>query len=1150
MNIRQLLDRPLSVEFERIVEVLRIGGKVSVFGMDASHKAHLAEGLGTSVLFVCADLVEQSRIFENIQNLLRIKGLECDSVQILREREDVLSRQVHVSKEQTYLRIETLDKLLRGEVKYLLATPEALMNYLPNKDMFAKYTLTIKKSDTLSYNLATKLVQAGYRRCDTVDSKGAFLSRGDVVDVYPIGSPAPVRIELWGDSVDSIKYYDPNTMDMLSSVDEIRILPAVDVLYDMDNGVVENKIKSLGYKYLCPDSVSRRKAIESDILLDLSDGVSASRYSWIVPFVREGMSTIYDYIPLDTTVVYDECKALVDKLNTLYSEHVKRVSTLSESGDLTKEHICAILPIDEVFKKSGSLLAYQQITTANNIFSPDYVESFKTTALSRYFSDSRTLIDDLTKWRQNGYTITLAVPAQEDAISLSRELNKDIFTHLATLDDIPIDAVSVVSATIKDSLVFHKSKLVVIGNANLSRRKTSAHTRRKRDNFVMPSSGEYVVHDVHGIGLFRGIKRIRTDVEKEYAEIEYRDGDLLYVSVEQMDLVERYSGSDAQPILSKIGGKEFGRIKEKVKQSVKSLAINLVELYSERESKKGYRYSEDSPYQIEFENAFGYEETQDQLVAVEEIKEDMQSGRIMDRLLCGDVGYGKTEVALRAIFKAILDGKQCAILAPTTILSQQHYNTAFERLSPYGIEVKVVNRFQKPKEIQRTLVDLATGKVNLVCGTHRLLSKDVVFSDLGLLVLDEEQRFGVEDKERIKALKRDVNVLTLSATPIPRTLHMSLSGIRDISVLETPPKGRLPVETHVCELTDSLIVDAVMREINRGGQCFVLYNKVKGINTFGEKLRDLLPDVRISVAHGQMDNEVLERRIAEFYNGESDVLLSTTIIENGIDLPRANTIIVANADKLGLSQLYQLRGRVGRSDRLAHAYFTFEEGKVLTDEAYKRLSALMEYTDLGSGFKIAMRDLEIRGSGNILGKEQSGHMVKVGYDMYLKLLDEAVKEIKGDAGKRAILTDTRIDLDTGIPEDYVYSENERIRYYKEIARLSSEDEANELRERIKSLRGPIPESLDNLIVISLMKNLASRIGVKQIVCNRTWAGVVFDGLDSLKNEAVLYAISSMGEKCVIQGGMTPMVRVNTSGNRIKDKNQIILQLLLNANRVF
>lgn len=1149
MQLRDLLARPLSVEFGKVIEVLNRGGKVSIFGMDASHKAHLAEELNTSVLFVCADLVEQSRIFENIQNLLRLKGESEDSVQILREREDVLSRQATLSKEQTYMRLETLDKLLLGEVKYLIATPESLVNYLPNKDKFVSNTLVLRKGHTLEDSLARQLVNAGYRRTDVVDSKGCFLNRGDVVDIYPIGSQAPVRIELWGDTIETIKYYDPLSMEMLSSVDEIRILPAVDVLYDMPNEVVADKIKGLGYKYLCPDSVSRRKAIESDVLLDLESGVSASKYSWILPFVKEGMSTIYDYLPSDTVIVYDECKALVDKLATLYSEHSKRVSTLAESGELTTQHICAILPMEQVYKREGSLLAYQQITTANNIFNPDYVESFKTTALSRYFSDSRSLIDDLLKWRQNGYTVVLLAPTQDDALSLSKEINKDIFAHLSSIEDIPLDAISVVGANIKDSLVFHKSKTVLIGNSSLSRKKSRAHTRRKRDNFVMPSSGEYVVHDVHGIGLFRGVKRIRTDVEKEYAEIEYRDGDLLYVSVEQMDLVERYSGTDNQPILSKIGGKEFSKIKEKVKASVKDLAINLVELYKEREEKRGFRYSEDSPYQIEFENAFEYEETQDQLVAVEEIKADMQSGRIMDRLLCGDVGYGKTEVALRAIFKAILDGKQCAILAPTTILSQQHYNTAFERLSPYGIEVAVVNRFKKPKEIQNTLVDIATGKVNLVCGTHRLLSKDVVFSDLGLLVLDEEQRFGVEDKEKIKDLKRDVNVLTLSATPIPRTLHMSLSGIRDISVLETPPKGRLAVETHVCELTDSLIVDAVMREYNRGGQCFVLFNKVQGINTFAEKLRNLLPDINIGVAHGQMSNEVLEKRIAEFYNGDSDVLLSTTIIENGIDLPRANTIIVANADKLGLSQLYQLRGRVGRSDRLAHAYFTYEEGKVLTEDAYKRLTALMEYTDLGSGFKIAMRDLEIRGSGNILGKEQSGHMVKVGYDMYLKLLDEAIGELKGEDKKPILLTDTRIDLDVGIPEDYVFSENERIRYYKEIARVSSEDEANDIRERIKALRGAIPDSLENLIVISLMKNLASRIGVKQIVCNRTIAGVIFDSLDSLKNQNVLYAISSMAGKCIIQAGMTPMVRVNTNGS-IKDKNLIILQLLLNANRVF
>ena len=597
----------------------------------------------------------------------------------------------------------------------------------------------------------------------------------------------------------------------------------------------------------------------------------------------------------------------------------------------------------------------------------------------------------------------------------------------------------------------------------------------------MPKVGDYIVHETHGIGKCIALDKLNFNgLEKDYFVIEYSGGDKLYLPSEHADLISAYMGGDSQPKLNKIGGEQFAKIKQKVKESVSKLAINLIDIYSKREKSKGFIYSKDSMLYEEFENAFPHEETEDQLTAIADIKKDMEGTRIMDRLICGDVGYGKTEVALRAIYKAVLDGKQVAFLCPTTILSEQHYKTAKERFKDFMVNVAVLNRFKTKAQQTQILKELKDGKVDLIIGTHRLLSSDVEYKDLGLLVLDEEQRFGVADKEKIKDLKNNVDVLTLSATPIPRTLNMALTGIRDISIIASPPKERIAVKTYVQEESDTLIVNACKKELSRGGQVLLVYNRVEHIYEQAERVRALLPEARIGVAHGQMPEKLLEETIMQLYNHEFDILIATTLIESGIDLPLANTLIVLDSDRLGLSELYQLRGRIGRSDRIAYAYFTYNPSKILTQDAYKRLDAILEYTELGSGFKIAMRDLEIRGAGDILGKEQHGHMEKVGYDMYCKLLESAVKELKGEKIKEAKPIKIDITVSANIPESYVPSEEERIKLYSKISTISTKGEYEDCYNTMADSFGIPPKSVCNILKIAHLKNLGARLDIKRI----------------------------------------------------------------------
>ncbi|MBQ7349132.1 MAG: DEAD/DEAH box helicase, partial [Clostridia bacterium] len=803
--------------------------------------------------------------------------------------------------------------------------------------------LTLEKDrDFCQTDAVSSLVKMGYTRVESVSSPGAFSLRGDILDVYPVGEENPVRVDFFGDTVESIKRYDTETRKNLGFIDKINILQACEFTFFADDfNIFKTTIKNELKKASREQSV-RLKVIAGDIEGAMenrdADGMTA-----LSPLSVD-CGSIFDYISDDTVVIIDEARRVNELALLNQTEFTERFASLFDAGEVfsfAKENFCGIETLTQKLKKYR-LCAMQALSTAIPFFNPLKIINPQTGGVADYQLDFKEIFTDIDNWLKGGYSVTVCTGDIKRAENFSFELSgRGIASSIGGNQN---KGVEILTDKLSRGFIFHEEKTVVIGSGNLFTKPVSARKIKKGKNafFTAPEVGDFCVHEIHGIGRVLGNKKITTtEGTKDYVAVEYSGGDILYVPVEQMDILTRYLGGDKKPRLSKIGGKDFEYIKKKVRESIKKMSFDLKRLYQERDELKGFKFLSDDELEKVFESSFPFEDTPDQAIANADIKADMTSGKVMDRLVCGDVGFGKTEVAFRAVFRAIVAGKQAVMLAPTTILTEQHFNTAVERFKNFGVKIACLNRFKTAKQQKQIINDIKEGKIDFIIGTHRLLSKDVEFKDLGLLVLDEEQRFGVEHKEKIKLLKKNVDALTLTATPIPRTLHMSLSGIRSISTINTPPKKRLPVQTYVTEETETLIKDAVNREINRGGQAFILYNRVESIFTFAENIRRLMPNIKVTVVHGQMEERVMESNVLAFYRGEYDLLISTTIIENGIDLPKANTLIVIDADRLGLSTLYQLKGRVGRSDRLAYAYFTFKREKILSDTACERLNAII-----------------------------------------------------------------------------------------------------------------------------------------------------------------------------------------------------------------
>ena len=1109
--------------------------KISAFGLCAFPKSVVVSMLdGDKTLVVCADFYSARAFYDNLNAIIG------DGVYLLPSRDETLLYRDALSGENIITRLKTLGAIALNKAKFVICPVEALANLYPNGSRFGSACFNIKKGQEYDLDFLVKtLVKSGYRREQQITDIGRFSLRGDILDIWAVGETKPARIEFFGDEVESIRYIDEENHRSSEDADEYLITPATEFIPDETSlSTILKAVESEQSKTLAPDFSAKRNSIISSIISRIEGNDRGVSLAYLLPLTD--CSSLFEFGGFDG-VVYDDAKQVYDNAVLHETEHNNRFATLLARGETLSFAKRGHLPTDKIFQSCEKTLAFHSIMNANRIFAPDEVFNFSSTENPVYHKDFKALLYDAVNFENRGYSVYLCAETDDDEKAIrSVFIDEDIYTKSGYGEG----GIRIIRAKIEKGAVIHTEKVFIAGNYDLKRKNTKKAVRRnKNDLFSIPEVGDFVVHEVHGIGRFDGVIKMEVSgARHDYLMISYAGTEKLYVPIENMDNLSKYVSDGGTPSLSRLGGGEFAKVKEKVKKSVKELAVNLVELYGERLNGKGHVYSEDDGLVDEFGATFPHSETDDQLSAIEDSLEDLHKGKVMDRLLCGDVGYGKTEVALRVAIKVIGEGKQVAFLSPTTILAKQHHETVVSRMEQFGVNVGRLTRFDSPKKQKETIAKLKTGQIDIVVGTHRLLSKDVDFADLGLLILDEEQRFGVSDKEKIKDLRRSVNVLTLSATPIPRTLHMSLVGIRDISVLDTPPVSRIPVQTYVMEYSETLVVDACLRELNRGGQVFIVYNKVESIETFTARISALVPSAKITFAHGQMSEDKLEKKIEQFVAGEFDILVASTIIENGIDIPRANTMIVTDSDRLGLSQMYQLRGRVGRSNRLAYVYFTYDGRKTLSSDAFSRLEAITQYTELGSGFKIAMRDLQIRGAGSILGAQQHGHMEKVGYDMYCKLLGEAVADMRGE--EKIIRHDIRavVEYPVFIPEGYITDKEWRLRIYSKISKISTLKERENLLADLVDIYGKVPESVKNLIDVALIKNLASRLGASVVTLRRDEISIGWDRANEV-NGAVVLKVAEHGGKLVTDKNFrikfasgAKLVKFLVNFNKITGKN--------------
>ena len=1087
-------------------------------------KAHLIASVPAAKICVTADMLAAKAL------AARLSGY-CDGrVAVLPPRDDVLVYRRGFSAARSRERAAALAAFLFGEADTLVVSAESLMQLCPSPEVFGGAAVLFEKNAEMSPTTAAdRLAAAGYSRQEMIADEGDFALRGDILDIYPAGGQ-PHRIDFFDETVDAVKRIDPVTMLAVEDKERLLVPPAGDVLFSAEDA---ERVR----KTLYPRRDNAVAALLSD---GLRVGVCPASYAWLAPFSRDNSATLFDYLPADrpSVVVVDEPKSVADKFSVVGKEFRGRLERLAEAGEILPEHSACLIAEHEI-KRRFTLcrkIYFSSLDAGNPLFDAGRLLTPRTRPVTKYYLSPQSLTQDAKTFALNGVKTLICAGNRERAKALRDSLYSEGVYAEVSDDGEGEAAILVTPLKIEAGVIYPAEKVAVIGVSECVGKHKGEDVLRPKTQFIAPKAGDYVVHKVHGIGICEGTTILRSgEFDKEYIVLRYRDGDTLYVAADQTDNLQKFVGEE-NPRLSKLGGKEFAREKEKVRKSVKKLAFDLLQLYAVREKQKGFAYSPDTVWQKEFEDAFEYEETDDQLKAIAAVKQDMESGKIMDRVVVGDVGFGKTEVAFRAMFKTALDGKQSVLLAPTTILARQHYENLSARLAPFGIKCGLLTRLQSTEQNAETVRALADGSLLFVIATHKVLSKDTVFKDLGLLVLDEEQRFGVNHKEALKQRYPLVNVLTLSATPIPRTLNMALSGVRDISLLETAPKGRLPVQTYVIPYSDALAADAIERECGRAGQTLVLLNDIAALDNYAAALKRILPEeVRIITAHGQMAPHELEKRIAAFYEKQYDVLIATTIIENGIDLPDANTLIVIDSGRFGLSQLYQLRGRVGRRGALAHAYFTVPSHGGVTETAEKRLRVLLENTELGSGFRVALSDLSIRGAGNLLGAEQHGHIEKVGYEMYIELLNEAVEELR--TGKRPAErkeVDMKVDVPAYIASEYVGG-RDKMRIYKRIAEVDSPAARRELVEELTEVYGEVKEPLANLIDISLLKNLAAGFDVGKVTVTRSGAGVSFRDAEVFRDEAVMKAVSERQKEMVLTSTVPPALIFDVKGLSNREK---------------
>lgn len=1057
--------------------------------------ALIQESTNKKTLLVTHQLTQAQQLYDDLQELA-----EQSNIYLYPVNELFVSELAVASPELMSQRISSLINWISSKDGILIAPAAALKRLLPPPVYWQEYQLQMQINTVIDIEETLQsLVDMGYVRQEMASSPGEFSLRGGIIDIYPITEDKPVRIELFDDEVDSIRYYDAETQRSLQQLEKIMVLPATELLLQKEDIITAAQkleqslavsVKKITKK---ADQQILMETIQPDIdrLYQCERFQGMKKYSTF--FYNENYSLL-DYLPEDGLVVLDEMSRIQETAGHLDAEEQEWFKDSLQRAQIVRDTKIAF-SWEEIWNEINHQKLYLSIFLRHiPNTNPANIVNLSCRAMQQFHGQMNLLQNEMERWQKSDFSVVIVAPNQKrmekvQSVLEDYEMNT---VRSNSIPALPFKQPVITKGNISAGFELPMHKIAVITENELFKQKIQKKKRKQKisnaeriKSYQELQVGDYVVHANHGIGKYIGIETLTVGgLHKDYMLVQYSGDDKLFVPIDQIDLVQKYVGSEGkEPKLYRLGGSEWKKVKSKVQSRVEDIADDLIKLYAEREASKGYAFSPDSEMQREFEAAFAYQETEDQLRCIEEIKEDMEKEQPMDRLLCGDVGYGKTEVALRAAFKAIADGKQVAILVPTTILAQQHYETVMERFLDYPVNIGLLSRFRTRKQQTETRKGLKAGTVDIVIGTHRLLSKDIAYKDLGLLIVDEEQRFGVKHKEKIKQLKTNVDVLTLTATPIPRTLHMSMLGVRDLSVIETPPENRFPIQTYVMEYNAPLVREAIEREMGRGGQVFFLYNRVDSIERIAQEIQALVEDARVVVAHGQMNESELENVMFSFLEGEADVLVSTTIIETGVDIPNVNTLIVYDADRMGLSQLYQIRGRVGRSNRIAYAYFTYQQNKILTEVSEKRLQAIKEFTELGSGFKIAMRDLSIRGAGNILGAQQHGFIDSVGFDMYSQMLNETIKAKKqGKTMEEVKPFEVELDLrlDAYIPTEYIADEKQKIDIYKRFQTLESREDIYDLRDELIDRYGDYPIQVENLFHVSTLKMLAKRERIELI----------------------------------------------------------------------
>ncbi|GEL78256.1 transcription-repair coupling factor [Tenuibacillus multivorans] len=1101
----------------------------------------LHESTNRPVLYVTHNLSQAQKVYDE---LLAIT--DRDDVYLYPVNELLAAETETASPELKAQRLEVWENWQESDQGILVAPVSALKRVLPPVGQNNQTSLDFKKDEVYPFEeTIEQLVNMGYKLADMVTSPGEMSRRGGIIDIYPLTENFPIRMEWFDDELESVRYFDADNQRSREELDHVSIGPVDEFLLtheQMERGAERLKellAKSLNKLKKAEDQEKLRESISYDIE-QMEQGEHFPGMIKYLSLIYDDVHSLVDYMSEETMVVFDEISRVSETAEQLDREEANWYTDMLETQSIVNGLTLSFDWATVLQKMTHQKVYFSLFLRHIPYTKPENIINISSRQMQTFHGQMPMLKGEIERWRQSNYSVVICAADDERMDRIVNVLDDYGMLAHKVKQNTPLEAEEplVVKGQISQGFEIPTFKLAVLTEEELfKKRKPKKQKKRQKlsnaeriKSYQELKTGDYVVHINHGIGKYLGIETLEVnDLHKDYMVISYSGNDKLYVPVEQIDQVQKYVGSEGkEPKLYRLGGSEWKKVKSRVKSSVEDIADDLIKLYAEREASKGYAFSEDTEMQRDFEAAFPYEETEDQLRCIEEIKADMEKERPMDRLLCGDVGYGKTEVAIRAAFKAIIDNKQAAVLVPTTILAQQHFETFQERFQDFGVNIGLLSRFATPKQQKDTLDKLKKGLIDIVIGTHRVLSNDVKFKDLGLLIVDEEQRFGVKHKEKIKQLKANVDVLTLTATPIPRTLHMSMVGVRDLSVIETPPENRFPIQTYVLEYNPAFIREAIERELARGGQVFFLYNRVDLIEKVAAEIDALVEDARINYAHGQMNERQLEGVMFDFLEGNFDVLVSTTIIETGVDIPNVNTLIVYDADRMGLSQLYQLRGRVGRSNRLAYAYFTYQQNKVLSEVAEKRLEAIKEFTELGSGFKIAMRDLSIRGAGNLLGTEQHGFIDSVGFDMYSKMLNDAIQAKK--KGKtyeevKPFEVEMSLDLDAYIPSDYITDETQKIEMYKQIQAVENESDIYDIKDELIDRFGEYPQEVEDLLQVSRIRLSAKKERVETIDERQKKIELIMEAEESQKVDgAELFTLANEYGR---------MVQLATEGKKLK-----------------